>query len=293
MKFLYVCVLAVACLCGPVLADEGAVTGHNRTPSGAGAGEVAKRAQSQDVRTDAAPPQVRVVPYGDKDIIRIRTKCRYSTLIVIPKAEKILDFICGDRDFWAIQGAENIAYVKPAKVGAETNLNLITASGNIYSFVLGEVSEVPDSSPDLKVVVEVKDEAMISAAGGAPRFVSTQAIDDWRQQVEIAKEETQTVKRSSQVAIDRSMAQFVSNVRFPYIFKAGEKPFYVRAMYNDDKFTYLLARPEETPTLYEVKDGKPSLVNFEYRNGMYVVEKILDQGYLAIGKKKLDFRRRD
>ena len=37
------------------------------------------------------------------------------------------------------------------------------------------------------------------------------------------------------------------------------------------------------------KDGKPNLVNFEYKNGVYVAEKILSRGYLAIGKQKLGF----
>ena len=64
-------------------------------------------------------------------------------------------------------------------------------------------------------------------------------------------------------------------------------------MYNDDKFTYLQARPEETPVIYEIKDGKPNLINFRYDNGVYVVEKILDEGYLAIGKQKLKFKRQD
>jgi Conjugal transfer protein len=62
-------------------------------------------------------------------------------------------------------------------------------------------------------------------------------------------------------------------------------------MYNDDKFTYIQARPEETPTLYEIKDGKPNLVNFDYRDGVYVVQKILGRGYLMMGKQKLAFTR--
>ena len=62
-------------------------------------------------------------------------------------------------------------------------------------------------------------------------------------------------------------------------------------MYHDDKFTYIQARPEETPTLYELADGKPNLINFEYKNGVYAVEKILDRGYLVIGKQKLGFTR--
>ena len=132
---------------------------------------------------------------------------------------------------------------------------------------------------------------MVSAASARPKFVSAQVADDYRQQVEIAKEETRQVKQATQSAIDNGVSKFLANVRFPYRFEAGKKPFFVRAMYHDEKFTYIQARPEETPTLYEMKDGKPNLVNFEYKNGVYVVEKILDRGYLAIGKQKLGFTR--
>ena len=52
--------------------------------------------------------------------------------------EEILDVICGDKDFWVITSTQNIAHVKPAKEGAATNLNLVTASGEVYSFLLTE-----------------------------------------------------------------------------------------------------------------------------------------------------------
>src|SRR5690348_17552938 len=85
---------------------------------------------------EPAEARVRIVGYSQKDVIPVRTKLRYSTLIVLPKSEQILDFTCGDKEFWVVNGNQNFAYVKPAKAGAHTNLNLVTASGNIYSFVL-------------------------------------------------------------------------------------------------------------------------------------------------------------
>ena len=159
--------------------------------------------------------------------------------------------------------------------------------------MLSEISEVADASPDLKVFVEAREGAL-ATPDGAPRFVSAQVAEDYRQQVELAKEETRRTKAAAQDEIDRGIIQFVSNMRFPYRFEAGQKPFSVRAMYNDEKgFTYIQARPEETPALYEITDGKPNLINYEYRNGAYVVTKTLERGYLAIGKKKLYFRREE
>lgn len=235
----------------------------------------------------------KTVQYGDKDVVRIKTKVRYTTLIVLPKDEQILDFTCGDKEYWIVNGSQNFAYVKPAKPGAQTNLNLVTASGNIYSFVLTEVSETAGLDPDLKIFVQPKDESMIQAATAPARFVSTQVVEGYKQQLAQAQDQARQAKQASQSAIETGIAQFVSDVRFPYRFEAGKKPFNVRAIYHDDKFTYIQARPEDTPTLYELVDGKPSLVNFEYRNGVYVVSKILTRGYLVLGKEKLRFTREE
>jgi len=127
----------------------------------------------------AAPPPssvpsqtAKVVSYSEKDVIPVKAKIRFTTLIVLPKQEQILDFTSGDKEFWIVNGSQNFAYVKPAKAGSRTNLNLITASGNVYSFVLAEVSEATDAEPDLKIFVELKDESMLSATRMASRDLS-------------------------------------------------------------------------------------------------------------------------
>lgn len=244
------------------------------------------------VGTGPAAPAAKHVLYGEEDVVKINAKLRYTTLLVLPKSEKILDFICGDKEFWVVNGNENLAYIKPAKPGSQTNLSLVTASGNIYSFLLEEVSE-SSQSPDLKVFLEPKEDSMLAAAKAPQRFVSAREVDECRQQVELAKAELQQGKDNAQASIDAAITRFLSNVRFPYRFEAGKKPFLVRAIYHDDRFTYIQARPEETPTLFEIKDGKPNLIQFEYKNGVYVTGKIIDRGYLAIGKLKLEFVRQE
>lgn len=227
--------------------------------------------------------------YEPNDIVRLRTKVRYTTLIVLPAHERILDFVCGDKEFWAVGGSENIAYVKPAKPGIQTNLNLITASGAIYSFLLEEASG-SETHLDLKIFI-TSETAMAEVAAAGPRFVSVDQVEDFRQQVQLAKEETRQVQESAQAAIDRGIDQFVLRLRFPYRFDSDTKPFFVRAMYTDGTLTFIQAQPEELPALYELQDGKSNLVPFRFENGMYVVGKVLDQGYLAIGKQRLLFRR--
>lgn len=234
-------------------------------------------------------PAAKIVHYGDKDVVQLNTKIRYTTLIVLPKNEQILDFVCGDKEFWVINGSQNFAYVKPAKAATQTNLNLVTASGNIYSFVLNEVSETPDVEPDLKIFVEPKEQSMIGAINQTPRFVPAHDVEDLQRRLDAMKDDMRRQKRAADEAIEAGIQKFIASLRFPYRYQADKKPFSVQAIYHSDKFTYIAAKPSETPTLYEIRDGQPNLVHFEFQNGVYVVQKIVDKGYLAIGKHKLEF----
>src|SRR5258708_38924478 len=110
----------------------------------------------------------REVTYNPRSIIRIDAHLRMTTLVVLPDAEEILDFVCGDKDYWVISGAQNLAYVKPAKSGATTNLNLVTASGHVYSFLLVEGS----TDPDLKVYV-LPDATAVPATRTTQRATTT------------------------------------------------------------------------------------------------------------------------
>ena len=112
---------------------------------------------------------VREVAASERGVISLQTRLRYTTMIVLPDGEEILDVICGDKDFWIISSTHNIAHVKPAKEGAATNLNLVTRSGAIYSFLLTEKSV----APDLKVYVE--GETTVST--GKPKYYSAAQVE--------------------------------------------------------------------------------------------------------------------
>src|SRR5262249_12522714 len=137
-------------VCGPAFAQQRSAI--KRSPP---APLPAALEPAPEIKNDVSPDagsRAKVVQVQRDDIVKVSAKIRYSTLIMLPSGDRILDFICGDKDFWIVTGVQNLAYVKPAKVGSQTNLTLVTASGNIYSFLLTEVSEVAGAVPDLKVV---------------------------------------------------------------------------------------------------------------------------------------------
>jgi type IV secretion system protein VirB9 len=83
--------------------------------------------------------------------------------------------------------------------------------------------------------------------------------------------------------------EYPTRLHFDYALPKYEKPFLVRAIWHDGQFTYVKSDAAELPALYELADGKPALVNFQVRNGTYVVPKVLERGYLALGKARLPF----
>jgi len=239
----------------------------------------------------------RTVKYAETDIIPIHAKIRFSTLIVLPVNEEILDATTGDKEFWIINGAHNLCYLHPAQQGIHSNLNLITSTGHVYSFLLTEISNEPNAEPDLKIFVERKEESTINGAAGVPPLARASEVQAYKTAVDAARAESaqavQAAQERAQREISQYREQYAGKLQFDYTYnaKAARPPFSVAAIYHDEKFTYIKCTAQEKPTIYEVKDGKPNLINFELVNGVYVIPKIVDQGYLALGKKKLNFER--
>lgn len=226
---------------------------------------------------------VREVTASARTLIPLQTRLRYTTMIILPDGEEILDLICGDKDYWVVSGSHNIAYVKPAKEGAATNLNIVAASGTIYSFLLTEKGGT--ELPDLKVYVN-SDQASVSAK---PKYYSAAQVDQLKGEL---SQERSAVEAATQHANERIAAfrqQYPTEMAFSYGTPKYEKPFLVRAIWNDGRFTYLQTDATELPALYEVTDGDPALVNFQVHGHTYVVPKVLDRGYLALGKARFEF----
>ena len=245
----------------------------------------------------AATEAARVVKYAKEDIVPVRAKVRFSTLIVLPDEEEILDFTTGDKEFWIINGSHNLCYVHPAQAGMRSNLNLITASGHVYSFVLTEISNDPNAEPDLKIFVEPKEGSGSAAKPLLRGYVSAGEAEAYKKELDALRAQTaeqlQAAQLQSAEQVSRFRSAYATKLQFDYLLdaKAAREPFLVSTIYRDDAFTYIRCAAREKPALYEIKDGKPNLTNFQLEKGVYIVPKILDSGYLAIGKKKLPFKR--
>lgn len=231
----------------------------------------------------AQTPGVREVTASPRTLIQLQTRLRYTTMIVLPEGEEILDVVCGDKDFWVVNATQNMAHVKPAKEGSSTNLNLVTGSGAVYSFLL---TEKAGGTPDLKVYVNADP----SAPKSKPKFYSAAQVEELQSELTQARAAVEAAARHANDEITAYQQQYPGKLQFTYGTQKYEKPFLVKAIWNDGQFTYIKADAKELPAVYETKDGAPAVVNFQVRGDTYVVPKVLERGYLALGKERFQFQ---
>ena len=226
----------------------------------------------------------RTVQYHSQDIVPIHAKLKYTTLIELPSTEKIMEAATGDKDFWVVDVVSNFCFVHPAKEGISSNLNLITDKGNIYSFTLQDVSNT-SQTPDLKVLVQPADHSSIVASTGPSQFIPAA-------QLEQSKQELVALQSHVEQAVDEYKSSYPLQLKFDYSYKANEAPFNIQSIYHDDKFTYIKTTAPEKFSVYEMKDGKPNLVTYDLREGTYIIPKVMDSGYVELGKRRMDFSRK-
>ncbi len=232
----------------------------------------------------AQDASARTVQYHSQDIVPIHAKLKYTTLIEVPPTEKIMEAATGDKDFWVVDVVGNFCFVHPAKAGISSNLNLITDKGNIYSFTLQDVSGTSEV-PDLKVLIVPADRSSIVASSGPAQYVPAA-------QLEQSKQQLAALQSHVEQAVDAYKSAYPLQLKFDYTYKANEAPFNIQSIYHDDRFTYIKTNAPEKFSVYEMKDGKPNLINYDLRDGTYIIPKVMDSGYVELGKKRMEFSRK-
>lgn len=225
----------------------------------------------------------------------VRAGLLQSTLIALPPEEKVAIVFGGDTVNWVFDGghvASRFLSVKPKVANATTNVHIISDHGNEYALQLREVSGDQDSHFDANVYIEPGDKAAKDRLVELPIFVPASELDKAKQEAEAAKAAEIAAQKAEETKAEQYRSQYPSTLHFDYAWdKNKAKALGLQQIWRDGKFTYLRGQFQETPALYELKDKKGSLINFDFSDGLYTVPKELDLGYLAIGKQKVEFHR--
>jgi type IV secretion system protein VirB9 len=225
----------------------------------------------------------------------IRAGLLQSTLILLPAEEKIATVFGGDTVDWVFDGghvASRFISVKPKLANTTTDIHIVSDHGNEYTLQLQEISADADAHFDSKVFIVPGDKAAKDRLTDMPVFVPAAELDKAKQEAITAKAAQAAELKSEAAKAETYRSQYPGSLHFDFTWdeKKG-KELGLQQIWHDDKFTYLRGQFQETPALYELKDGKGSLINFDFNAGLYTVPKELENGYLTIGKKRVDFHR--
>ena len=251
-------------------------------------------AATEPHRLEPAAPRTVTVSEADTPPA-IRAGLLQSTLIMLPAEEKVANVFAGDTVNWVFDGghvASRFISVKPKVANATTDIHIVSDHGNEYTLQLREVSSDADAHFDSKVFITPGDKAAKERLTDLPVFVPAADLEKAKQEAAAAKAAQFAELKAEEIKVETYRSKYPGTLHFDYIWDTKKgNALGLEQIWHDDKFTYLRGRFQETPALYEVKEKKPSLINFDFSNGLYTVPKELDNGYLAIGKQKVEFHR--
>ncbi len=256
----------------------------------------ATHAEPEPKHLEPSAPRTVVVSESSTPPV-VRAALLQSTLLVLPEQEKVANVFAGDTVDWAFDGghvASRFVSIKPKVANSATDIHIISDHGNEYTLELQEVSGDGDSHFDSKVFITPGDKAAKEKLVELPVFVPAAELDKVKQEAAAAQAAHAATLKAEKTQEETYRSQYPGSLHFDYTWdKSKGKELGLQEIWRDDKFTYLRGQFQETPALYEVKDKKPSLINFDFSNGLYTVPKELDNGYLAIGKQKVEFHREE
>ena len=261
---------------------------------GLGFATVAHAATDQPHHLEPAAPRTVTVSEADTPPA-IRAGLLQSTLIMLPAEEKVANVFAGDTVNWVFDGghvASRFISVKPKVANATTDIHIVSDHGNEYTLQLREVSSDADAHFDSKVFITPGDKAAKGRLAELPVFVPAADLEKAKQEAAAAKAAQIAELKAEDTKAETYRSKYPGTLHFDYTWDTKKgNALGLEQIWHDDKFTYLRGHFQETPALYEVKEKKPSLINFDFSNGLYTVPKELDNGYLAIGKQKVEFHR--
>ena len=249
---------------------------------------------------------IRTVEASETQPVRIWTRVRTVTAIVLPEGESVVETASGDAENWDVTPAGAVLYVKPLVAELVSNLTVRAASGRVFTFTVVEDS---NAVTDYVVTVEAQEEELAPELEDAARALVPTAYRvagmveghdermaafeaDRRQVIASSARDVAEVWERAEARREAFRRNFALRVRLPYRLtaEAFDVPFQVRDMWTDGRFTYLRSEGQELPTLFSFRAGEPELVEVDVEpEGLLVADQVLRHGILSLGGREAYF----
>lgn len=233
----------------------------------------------------------RTVVVGERSVVDVYIAIGYEILLVLPPQEKIRQSFGGDSDNWQVTSGKVAGRFISVKMKSpeaqQTTVNVISDHDKSYTFRLIR----SETRCDSKVFID-PDSQLAEELSKTPDFVPAADGEKMRAEAEktraAAAEEIKNAKVKADTDAELYRASYPHKLNFNYRWntEAAAKKMGVEMIWDDGLFTWIRINTQEAPAIYEMKDGKPSIVRAPLDKGLYTIERVLDSGYLARGKKE-------
>ena len=258
---------------------------------------------------DPEPAEPLSVVMGQRKPVRVRVARNQATLIRLPEGQRVMNVYGGDKGDGGVWGVDagkvptRFIAVKPKEKGIHTTLHVVSNTGQEISFFLQEVTGI-DSQFDAEVEAQASEPNESADAAPQVKWVPAEEAQTCKQResalsadfaaaAQKAQADIAEARKQAQAKAEADKQAFQMNypktLNFAYQWSDEKKARRLGfvAAWSDDKFTYF--KGNKVMALYEInEDGKPSLIQYSYSDGIYTVPKILHDGYFAIGTERQD-----
>lgn len=222
----------------------------------------------------ASDKRIEVVAYAPYNVVPIEGTTFTTTQIIFGQHEVIENIQNGDLGAWTASVDPHLPYmlfVKPTVYGSHTNMTIVT---NKHTYYFNLVSSAQGSNAS-----EIK--AQQAGATYAIRFMYPL---DVKRKVEAAM-----LRHLHQKQAEISAFKNPESYHWDYSFH-GDRRVVPMHVFDDGKFTYLQLQPgQDVPAVFAVlnPDGKESVVNFRQDGRYLVIQRVVPQLTLRVGKAQV------
>lgn len=217
-----------------------------------------------------APKENRIVTYNfSPDIIfRLLTLPELHTHIQLADDEGVIEApMIGDNTQWRVSGGPRNLYIKPLRNNLETSLTLVT-NKRTYQFQL-----------------------VAGPAGGDVYQKVSFMYPDRDQEIKLRKETEAGAADAEKTRLaDQIVAPNVdpTSLDFGYAIE-GNANFRPTAVYTNGRFTFLvMPNTQDSPAVFLMdEEGNPSLINWQVKGQMLVVERMAQRLLLKLGNAEV------
>jgi type IV secretory pathway VirB9-like protein len=249
------------------------------------------------------------------------TTTRFQTSITLPNGEKVWKANASDDDDWEVTWVKksNLVFVKPFFPNATTAVNVITYSGNHYTF--RATSDTANAGNEPMLLLDVLPPAWMKAKllqqqdtgkqGGAPKGRSgaiaapSEGPGDGEEDLvpasEVEKARRGGFEAGAKAGEDKAMARrdeelreyaysIFHNANDNYKWSGDTKELRLKKAFDDGRVTYLIFESAMNiqPAFWEISGGERKDVRSQrptFASDVVIIGKLFKEGTLSLGPK--------